>query len=256
VIHLDGLTVRYGATVAVDHLDLDVHDGEWVCLIGPNGAGKSTVLRALTGLAEPTGTVLVDGRPLAGSRPRTLARLVAYAPQHPVLPGDMTVADYVLLGRTAHIPYFGAERRTDQEICASLLARLEMNGLARRLLVTLSGGEAQRIVLARALAQEAPVLLLDEPTSALDLGHQLQALELIDQLRRERGLTVLSAMHDLTLAGQFADRLVLLQGGHLVVAGPPVDVLLPATISEHYGASVEIITAPGGSVVVVPVRSA
>jgi iron complex transport system ATP-binding protein len=237
-------------------LALDVADGEWVCLIGPNGAGKSTVLRALSGLADHDGEVVVDGARIADTRPRALARHVAYSPQHPELPPDMTVADYVLLGRTAHIPYFGAERRIDREVCGSLLARLEMDGFARRFLVTLSGGEAQRIVLARALAQEAPVLLLDEPTSALDLGHQLQALELIDQLRRERGLTVLSAMHDLTLAAQFADRLALLQAGRLAVTGSPVDVLRPATISEHYGASVEVITTSAGGVVVVPVRSA
>jgi iron complex transport system ATP-binding protein len=256
VIRLRGLTVRYGATLAVDAVDLDVADGEWVCLIGPNGAGKSTVLRAITGLVDHSGELLVDGRPLAGASPRTLARLVAYVPQQPVLPGDMTVADYVLLGRTAHIPYFGSERRVDREVCGGLLARLEMDGLAGRLLVTLSGGEAQRIVLARALAQEAPVLLLDEPTSALDLGHQLQALELVDELRRERRLTVLSAMHDLTLAGQFAERLALLQAGRLVVAGRPVDVLRPAAISEHYGAAVEVIIGSAGNVVVVPVRSA
>jgi iron complex transport system ATP-binding protein len=213
------------------------------------------VLRVLSGLADHDGDVVIDGVRVADARPRALARLVAYSPQHPELPPDMTVADYVLLGRTAHIPYFGAERRVDREVCGSLLGRLEMDRLARRFLVTLSGGEAQRIVLARALAQEAPVLLLDEPTSALDLGHQLQALELIDQLRHERGLTVLSAMHDLTLAAQFADRLALLQAGDVVVTGPPTDVLRPATISEHYGASVEVITTSGGDVVVVPVRS-
>jgi iron complex transport system ATP-binding protein len=256
VIRLRDLAVRYGAVTALGGIELDVRDGEWVCLIGPNGAGKSTVLRALARLADHTGSAVVDDRRLDGLRPRALARLIAYVPQQPTLPGDMVVADYVLLGRTAHIAYFGVERAVDREVCGGLLERLRIDQLADRHLATLSGGEAQRIVLARALAQEAPVLLLDEPTSALDLGHQLQALELVDELRRERRLTVLSAMHDLTLAGQFADRLALLQRGHLAAVGPPPAVLQPAAISEHYGATVEVLTTPGGSVVVVPVRAA
>lgn len=255
MIELRQLTVRYDAAVALQRLDLRVDDGEWLCLIGPNGAGKSSALRALGGLVRHRGHAAVDGHVIGDLRPRALARLIAYVPQHPLLPGDMPVADYVLLGRTAHIPYFGSERLRDRQVCGSLFARLELAGMARRPLATLSGGEAQRIVLARALAQEAPVLLLDEPTSALDLGHQIQALELIDELRRERGLTVLSAMHDLTLAGQFAERLALLQEGHLVACGPPPAVLQSATISEHYGAAVEVLTTPGGSVVVVPVRT-
>jgi iron complex transport system ATP-binding protein len=255
VIELDQLTVHYDTAVAVRGLDLRVAAGEWLCLIGPNGAGKSSALRALGGLIGHGGRATVDGRVVGDLRPRALARLIAYVPQHPLLPGDMTIADYVLLGRTAHIAYLGTERLRDRQVCASLLARLELAGMGRRPLATLSGGEAQRIVLARALAQEAPVLLLDEPTSALDLGHQLQALELIDQLRRERGLTIVSAMHDLTLAGQFAERLALLQEGHIVACGQPHAVLRPATISEHYGAAVEVLRTPGGSVVVVPVRT-
>jgi iron complex transport system ATP-binding protein len=256
VIRLAALRVCYGDVTAVDGLDLGVDDGDWVCLIGPNGAGKSSVLRALAGLVGHEGRAAVNGRALHALRPRAVARLVAYVPQKPVLPADMTVADYVLLGRTAHIPYFGTERRRDREVCTDLLDRLELETMAARPVGTLSGGESQRIVLARALAQEAPVLLLDEPTSALDLGHQLQALELVDEVRRERSLTVLSAMHDLTLAGQFADRLALLQLGRLVVCGEPADVLQPATIAEHYGAAVEVLTAPDGSLVVVPVRAA
>ena len=125
----------------------------------------------------------------------------------------MSVADYILLGRSPHIGYFGFEKVQDHQICADLLERLDLARMARRSLATLSGGELQRLVLGRALAQEAPVLLLDEPTSALDLGRRVDALEIVDAVRREHGLTVLSAMHDLTLAGQFADRLILLAHG-------------------------------------------
>ncbi len=202
----------------MDALTEQVASGEWIGLIGPNGAGKSSVLRAIAGLLDHEGRIVVDGRPTSELRRRDLARAVAYVPQQPVLPSDMTVVDYVLLGRTAYIGYFGVEGRRDRAICADLVERLELSAFAGRRLGTLSGGELQRLVLARALAQEAPILLLDEPTSALDIGHQQQALELVDRLRRDHGLTVLSAMHDLTLASQFADRLLLLQRG-VVVAG-------------------------------------
>ena len=150
-----------------------------------------------------------------------LAQLVAYVPQKPELPAEMTVADYILLGRSPHIGYFGVEKAEGPPLCAALLERLDLAHMAGAPLATLSGGELQRLVLARALAQEAPVLLLDEPTSALDLGRRVDALEIVDALRREHGLTVLSAMHDLTLAGQFADRLILLAEGEVAASGTP-----------------------------------
>jgi iron complex transport system ATP-binding protein len=138
---------------------------------------------------------------------------------------------------------------------ADLLDRLDLRHFADRRVGTLSGGERQRLVIARAMAQEAPILLLDEPTSALDIGHQQQALELVDRLRRETGLTVVSAMHDLTLAGLYADRLALLHGGHVVASGSPQHVLRPETLGEFYGVSVTVHHEPDGTVVVVPRRN-
>ena len=255
MIRLDALTVRFGsAPPVVDALTERVEDGEWLALLGPNGAGKSSALRAIDGLLDHTGTVELGGTATTKLSRRQLARMVAYVPQQPVLPGEMSVADYVLLGRTAYISYFGAESRRDRAICAELLATLELTTFADRRLHTLSGGELQRLVLARALAQQAPILLLDEPTSALDIGHQLQALELVDRLRREHGLTVMSAMHDLTLASQFADRLLLLQRGAVVARGTAAEVLTEMNIATHYGATVRILR-DDGHVVVVPVRS-
>ncbi len=254
VIRMERLTVRFGSGPAVvDALTEDVAEGEWLGLLGPNGAGKSSALRAVAGLLRHQGRVALAGRSAAALSRRQLAQVVAYVPQHPELPPDMTVADYVLLGRTAYIGYFRVESRRDRAICADLLDRLELTGFAARRLGTLSGGELQRLVLARALAQAAPVLLLDEPTSALDIGHQLQALELVDQLRREHGLTVVSAMHDLTLASQFADRLLLLQRGAVVARGSAVEVLTEALIARHYGANVKVLHDEG-RVVVVPLR--
>jgi iron complex transport system ATP-binding protein len=176
-------------------------------------------------------------------------------PQSPVVPAGITVTEYVLLGRTPYIPTFGTESRRDLAIVASVLDHLDLTGLATRRLDSISGGERQRAVLARALAQQAPVLLLDEPTTGLDVGHQQQVLELVDTLRDDLDLTVVSAMHDLTLAGQFADQLVLLDGGRVAAAGPPATVLTEQIISRHYHASVRVLEDPGGRIVVVPVRT-
>ncbi|MEK7422556.1 MAG: ABC transporter ATP-binding protein, partial [Actinomycetota bacterium] len=213
------LTVRYGKRTAITSFDDLVRPGEWLCLIGPNGAGKSSILRAAAGLVVHSGEIEVDGAPLSIRSARRRAELVAYVPQSPELPADMTGAEYVLLGRTPYIGYFGVETDHDRSMVANVLERLDLADLARRHLGTMSGGERQRLVIARALAQEAPIMLLDEPTSALDIGHQQQALELVDRLRHEHGLTVVSAMHDLTLAGLYADRLTLLHEGHVVSTG-------------------------------------
>jgi iron complex transport system ATP-binding protein len=168
----------------------------------------------------------------------------------------MSVADYALMGRTPYISYLGTESHTDIEVVHDVLSRLELVDLADRSLGSLSGGELQRAVLARALSQEAPILLLDEPTSALDVGHMQQVLELVDTLRRERELTVVSAMHDLTLAGQFAESLVLLDEGRTVASGSAREVLTEAIITKHYGASVKVVVDSEGGVVVVPTRTA
>ncbi|HEY2549468.1 MAG TPA: ABC transporter ATP-binding protein [Streptosporangiaceae bacterium] len=255
MIALDRVQVRYGQAVALDGISAAVGTGEWLGVIGPNGAGKSTLLGAVAALVSYQGAITVDGRPTAGLARRQLARLVAYVPQQPVLPPEMTVSDYVLLGRTAHIGYLRLETAADRRICAGLLDRLALADMAGRALRTLSGGELQRMVLARALAQQAPVLLLDEPTSALDLGRRMDALELIDQLRREDSLTVVSAVHDLTLAGQFADRLLLLSGGRLAADGSPRQILRDEVLAEHFGTGVKVLrTADGELAVITPRR--
>ena len=253
-IGFECLNVLYGDREAVYAFTDHVRPGEWLCLIGPNGAGKSSVLRAIAGLVPHRGTITVDGATLAARSPRRRAALVAYVPQAPLMPDDMTGTEYVLLGRNPYISYFGGETKHDRALVADVLQRLDLHEFASRRLGTLSGGERQRLVIARAVAQEAPILLLDEPTSALDIGHQQQALELVDRLRREQGLTVVSAMHDLTLAGLYADRLALLHQGHVVASGDAPHVLRPETLSEFYGVSVSVHHEPDGTVVVVPRR--
>jgi iron complex transport system ATP-binding protein len=256
VISFENLTVRYGDTVALDGVTGRVADGEWLGVIGPNGAGKTTLLSAIAGLLPSAGDISIGGDRAAGLSRRQLARLIAYVPQRPVLPPGMTVSDYVLLGRTAHIGYLRTETAADRRVCHEVIGQLDLQAMARRKLGTMSGGELQRVVLARALAQEAPVLLLDEPTSALDLGRRMEALELVDDVRRERALTVVSAIHDLTLAGQFADRLMLVVAAQIVAAGPAAEVLRDDLLTAHFGPGVQVMTTDSGEIAVISRRLA
>ena len=249
------LTVSYDGTDAVVGFNDLLHSGEWLCLIGPNGAGKSSVLRAAAGLVPYTGSVAINQTEIPAASARWRAQHIAYVPQAPVIPTDMSVYEYVLLGRNPYINYFSSETSHDRDVIDRVLDRLDLVKFAARKLGTLSGGEVQRLVIARALAQEAPVLLLDEPTSALDIGHQQQALELVDGLRREQGLTIISAMHDLTLAGLYADRLVLMHEGHRVAEGTAKQVLKSETLAEFYGVSARVHHEADGTVVVIPQRS-
>ena len=251
----DQVKVEYAKRTAVASFTDTVKPGEWLCIIGPNGAGKSSLLRAIAGVVPHSGRILVDGSPLTARSSRRRAQLVAYVPQSPVLPSGMTGAEYVLLGRNPFVTHFGRESELDHSMVDDVIDRLDLATLATRDVDTLSGGERQRLVIARAIAQEAPILLLDEPTAALDIGHQQQALELVDKLRREHGLTVLSAMHDLTLAGIYSDRLILMHAGHVVAHGPAHDVLRPETLGEFYGVSVRVHREEDGTIIVVPNRT-
>jgi iron complex transport system ATP-binding protein len=255
------LTVRLGVSVVLQSLDLRARAGEWIGILGPNGAGKSSALRALSGVlrtqgsaVEVSGAVEVGGQNLAELDRKAIGRLIAVVPQAPIIPVGMTVFDYALLGRTPHLGWFGRPGREDRVIVSELLERLDLGRFGDRLLTSLSGGERQRAVIARALAQQAPVLLLDEPTSALDVGHQQQVLELVDELRVQHGLVVLSAMHDLTLAGQYAHHLVLLVDGVGVGCGSPAEVLVAEVLERHYNARLRSVHSADGRIAVVPTR--
>ncbi|MBN2114484.1 MAG: ABC transporter ATP-binding protein [Acidimicrobiia bacterium] len=253
-IEARGVGVRYNGRVALEGVDLAVAAGEWAALVGPNGAGKSSLLRALAGTVAASGVVTVGGRSRSETPRRQWARLVAAVVQHPVLPAGMTAAEYVLLGRTPHLGYLAAESAADVAAGLSALERLDAGALAARPLGSLSGGERQRVVLARALAQDPEVLLLDEPTASLDIGHQQQVLDLVEGLRRERGIAVVSALHDLTLAAQYADRLILLDGGRVVAEGSAAAVLTPEALARFSGARVALLRGPAGELVVAPSR--
>ena len=248
-VSVRSLEVTLDGTQVLRGVDLAASKGEWVNIIGPNGAGKTTLLRALLGLVSFDGEIDIDG--LSDKRRRSArARKLAYVPQTPVIPSGMLVADYVMLGRTPHRGVFAAETAHDRRIAAEVLDRLDLGSFGDRTVQSLSGGERQRAVMARALAQQADVLLLDEPTTALDLGHQQDVLELVDALRRERGLTVIATLHDLTLAARYGDRIAILARGRVAETGSPAEVLTVQNISAHFGATVRIIDDPEGPVIV------
>ena len=254
-LSLSGVGVRFNGSRILDSVDLEIARGEWLGIIGPNGAGKTTLLRVITGAVEFEGSVSIDESAASSMKRRDLARSVALVPQHPVLPPGMRVVDYVLLGRTPHVHAITGPSVHDLDVVASILEALTLVPFMDRDVTTLSGGELQRAVIARALAQESPILLLDEPTTALDIGKQQEVLELVDRLRRERSLTVVSAMHDLTIAAQFPDRLVMLAEGAVVAEGDGRAVLDPTLIRAHYSADVKILDDGLGGIVVVPLRS-
>jgi iron complex transport system ATP-binding protein len=254
VITISGLRVSLDRTLVLRGVSFEAVTGGWLSLIGPNGAGKSTALRAVAGLLPYAGTVVLDGTDVRSLPGRARARAIAYVPQEPVLPPDMTVGDYVMLGRTPHLGYLGIPGGRDCRAAEDAMRQLDVTRFTGRRLGHLSGGERQRVVLARSLATQPSVLLLDEPTSMLDIGHQQQVLELVDGLRRSAGLTVLSTLHDLTIAGQYADTLVLLSGGQVAAAGPAPVVLTEDLIGHVYGADVEVRAGADGRPVVSPVR--
>lgn len=246
VVELGGAAAR-----ALDVVSLEVAPGEVVGVIGPNGSGKSTLLRVLTRLVTPAaGSVTLDGAPLAGFSRLALARAVAFVVQAPEVPEGFTVREVVAMGRSAHLGLFGAFGRADDEVVERTLRASQTLAFADRQVQTLSGGEFQRVVFARALAQEPRYLLLDEPTSHLDLRHQVDLLRFA-RAQAARGVGVLLVIHDLNLAARSCDRLVLLAGGRVVRHGAPRDVLRAETIEAVFQARVEVLEA-GGRPVIVP----
>lgn len=254
-VRLEQVSVARGDRTIVHDISLGIDGGGWLCLIGPNGAGKTTLLHALAALLPHRGSIRIGAHGLSEMSRRDRARRIALVQQDSGIPAGIRVADFVMLGRTPYISYFGREGRTDRQVVGEVLARLDLLEFADRAVDHLSGGERQRVIVARALAQEPTVLLLDEPTTALDLGRQLQVLELIRDQQRAHGLTVISATHDLTLAAAYADRLALISLGGLVAEGTPVEVLTTATLGEHYGVPLRVIRDPDGGVAVIPLRA-
>jgi iron complex transport system ATP-binding protein len=254
-VDLVKVSVTLGGQSILRDVSLSVPAGQWCTIVGPNGAGKTTVLNALSGTLRPqAGTVTFAGSPIAELREKDRAKLVSVVTQHPVIPVGMTVFDFVLLGRVAFHGVLRAPSKSDANLVTSVIERLGLSSFATREVATLSGGERQRCVLARALAQSTPVLLLDEPTTGLDVRHQLEFLEVVRREVDECGLTVVATLHDLTLAGQFADRLVLLDRGAVVLDDTAHAVVRSEALGQHYGVALRVVEVDGRDVVV-PLRT-
>jgi iron complex transport system ATP-binding protein len=216
-----------------------------VGLIGPNGAGKTTLIRALGGHIKPSaGSVALLGRPLTAYPPREIARLVAHVPQATAMDFAFTVREVVLMGRSPHLGRFQIEQPRDRRIADEAMQRVQIEGLAERLITTLSGGERQRVFIARALAQQPQVLLLDEPTANLDVKHQLDVLEMTAVLVHDGGLGVLAAIHDLDLAARFCDRLVLLHEGRVLADDTPGAVLTEGNLQAAFEVKAHVFRDP------------
>ena len=252
-VAFNGVGVCLDRTTILHDITFVVKPGSWVAVIGPNGAGKSTLLHAACGIVSLTGSVMFGESDSADLTRRERAAQVALVAQTPVIPDGMTVREYALLGRTPHRSPLGAEGPADHSVVQRVLGQLDLAQLANRKMTSLSGGERQRAVVARALSQQSAVLLLDEPTAALDIGHQVDVLDLVDQLRRELGLTVITTLHDLTMAGRYPDQIVLLSQGRVVACGTPSEVLTEDTLSSYYATPVRVLHDESG-LVVVPAR--
>jgi iron complex transport system ATP-binding protein len=247
MISLEHITARYREETVIDGLSLQIDCGEMVALVGPNGAGKSTLLRIITGLLPAQGGVRVAGEDIRHLSPRARARQLSVVPQE--IPSDIPLAarDFVLLGRTPMLSRFGGASREDQAAVQEAMALTDTWHLRARPLPEMSGGERQRLALAMALAARPKIILLDEPTSHLDLRHRAEMMRLLARLNREQQLTVLTVVHDLTLASQFFSRLVLLSGGRKVADGPAAEVLRPDLLEAAYACPVSVIPLPGSS---------
>jgi iron complex transport system ATP-binding protein len=245
MLSIDNVTIRYEARTVLRDVSLSIAAGEVLALIGPNGVGKSTLVRASSGNLKPiAGRVTVDGQDVHRLHVKDRARLIAVVPQAVRLPEAFSVFEAVLMGRTPYVGWLGRESEKDRTAVQDALDRTCTLELADRLIGELSGGEQQRVLIARALAQSARTLLLDEPTAHLDLKHQASVLSLVCDLAHVENYAVLIALHDLNLAAQYADRVALLSNGAIAAIGTPEEVLTEENLSPAYGLRVAVYEHP------------
>src|SRR6266498_1190046 len=244
MLKIQNLSVSYGPRQILHEISLDVQSGEILALIGPNGAGKSTLIRAVSGVIPYVGHIRTNGNDFASLSALQRAKYIATVPQAVSLPPAYTVWETVLFGRTPYLGFLGQPSKTDEDIARQSLARVSALPFADRRVGELSGGEQQRVLLARALCQSTPILLLDEPTAHLDLQYQVSLLELVHELAHKDNLAVLIALHDLNLAAHYADRVALMVAGNIKAMGTPKEVLQPELIEEAYCLPVQVIQHP------------
>jgi len=251
-ISIKGLTFSYNSHRILDDLNVSVEDSEILSLVGPNGSGKTTLIKCIDRILKPKGSILLDGKEAEHMSRQEIAKTMGYVPQSSTTPLATTVFDTVLMGRRPHIGW----RVQDHDLnkVANVLEKLHLEDLAMRDFAELSGGQKQKVLIARALAQEPSVLLLDEPTSNLDMKHQLEVMETISSLVKERSISAIMAIHDLNLAARFSDKLVMLKKGQVYATGEPNALLNEANIGKVYGIEAMVLNALGRPYIV-PLRS-
>ncbi|MHB8117950.1 MAG: ABC transporter ATP-binding protein [Methanothrix sp.] len=240
-IIIKGLKFGYNGSRILDGLDLVIDDSEVLGLVGPNGSGKTTLIKCIDRILKPKGSILLDGKDLDSISRKEIARRLGYVPQSSSTPLATTVFDTVLMGRRPHINWRVSD--SDIEKVSDTLELLDLQDLAMRDISQLSGGQKQKVLVARALCQEPEVLLLDEPTSNLDMRHQLEVMEMISHLVKEKKISAVMALHDLNLAAMFADKLAILKGGKIFRAGRPADLLNSENIREVYGVEAVVMNS-------------
>jgi cobalamin transport system ATP-binding protein len=244
MLKIQNLSVSYGSRQILHDVTFEVQSGEVLALIGPNGAGKSTLIRAVSGVIPYTGHVRTNGDDFATLPALQRARYIATVPQAVSMPPAYTVWETVLFGRTPYLGFLGQPSKADEDIARRSLTRVSALPFADRRVGELSGGEQQRVLLARALCQSTPILLLDEPTAHLDLQYQVNLLDLVSELAHKDQLAVLVALHDLNLAAHYADRIALMVAGKIKAMGKAKDVLQPELIEEAYCLPVQVVKHP------------
>jgi iron complex transport system ATP-binding protein len=248
MIEIKNLSVRYGDFYALNQITLDIPRGTWTCLVGPNGAGKTTFLKTLLGNKAYDGSITIDGLEVYKN-----LRNVAFVPQRPEIPAGMDVAEYVMLGR-ARLDGWGRESHTSRRLVQQILEQMQLSGMRHQLVTQLSGGEMQRVLIARALVQEPELMILDEPTSALDLHHQISTLDHIEGMQKS-GVTIVSTMHDITLGAMYAERIVIMQHGKVLLDGPANQVIHSTHLKSAFDDAITIHTLDNGRPVIVANKS-
>ena len=245
MLSIKSLSVSYGESLALSDININVSRGEMVALIGPNGAGKTTLLKSISGiLSIKMGEITFAGSSLSELSFAERARVLASVPQARNVGGAFTVKQTVMMGRTAHLNWLGRAQKSDENMVLWAMQATQIDQLADRRNAELSGGELQRVLLARALAQATPMLMMDEPTTHLDLKHQIGFLSLVKKLTRDENKGVLMALHDLNLVSRFADKVALIMEGRLLITGSPKEVLKSEIISEAYDTQIEVFQHP------------
>ena len=249
ILDIGNISLSFRDKLILSNVSLEVSAGEFFVIIGPNGAGKTSLLKVLSGLQKAQkGTVTIKDKNILNYRRRNLSQIMAIVPQHIEVGFPFTVADTVIMGRSPHLGILGMEGENDFHIAEEAMKFTDVSHLTDRKLFQLSGGELQRVIIARAICQQPEIILLDEPTTALDPAHQLKIMDLMEKFRREHGTTIIMVSHDLNLASMYGDRVLLLKSGRVVKTGDPKSVLNKELLEDSYGCRIQVDESPLGGV--------